>query len=226
MHMRMRMCTLARMHARLRGGLRDLVHAALQALLLAVQLGALLRQQALVQRDELQVALGRGAVVPPHALQVPALARRARGRAARPGAGAAMRPGARRQARAAAPLRGVCDCQVRKGHVQCQAVPHVGLHIGDVHQEARRHAHQRLRAARRPWPPPGVHGSALTGKGRAGGAGARLGRPRVEPVEGGAVDERGELARADAEAVVHGAEAQHDVQVLADLRARAPAHGG
>ena len=40
----------------------------------------------------------------------------------------------------------------------------------------------------------------------------------MEPVEGGAVDERRELAGADAEAVSHRAEAQHHMQVLAHLR--------
>ena len=43
------------------------------------------------------------------------------------------------------PLGGVCNGQVRKRHVQRQAVPHLSLNVRNVHQEARGHAHQGLR---------------------------------------------------------------------------------
>eukprot|EP00982_Pelagococcus_subviridis_P002511 19187-Pelagococcus_subviridis.AAC.2 len=45
----------------------------------------------------------------------------------------------------------------------------------------------------------------------------RLVRPRLEPVDDGAVDERGEVSRAHAEFVADGGEAQAHVQVLANL---------
>ena len=53
-------------------GLSNLLDAVLQAQLVGAQLLALAGQQVLVQRDQLQVALGRGVVVPPGRLQVPA----------------------------------------------------------------------------------------------------------------------------------------------------------
>ena len=42
--------------------------------------------------------------------------------------------------------------------------------------------------------------------------------PAVEPVDGGAVDERGELAAADAQRVAHGGHAQDDVQLVSHAR--------
>ena len=54
------------------GGLRDLFHPALQPGLVGAQLAPVAGQQGLEQRDELQVALGGGVVVPAGHLQIPA----------------------------------------------------------------------------------------------------------------------------------------------------------
>ncbi len=54
------------------GGLGDFLHPALQPGLVGAQLAAVAGQQRLEQRNQLQVALGCGVVVPPGNLQVPA----------------------------------------------------------------------------------------------------------------------------------------------------------
>ena len=74
-----------------------------------------------------------------------------------------------------------------KGHVVCNAVSSILIDAWDVHQEAGCHADQSLP------------------------------RPGVEPVEHRAVDQCWELTGPDAELVPHRAEAQHDMQKLADF---------
>eukprot|EP00955_Chlamydomonas_euryale_P057408 356754-Chlamydomonas_euryale.AAC.9 len=80
------------------------------------------------------------------------------------------------------PHRRLGHALVRVSHVHRNRLAHRVLHIGHVDEEALRDRHERLVG------------------------------PAVEPVKDGAVDERGELARADAELVSHRREAQHDVE--------------
>ena len=85
------------------------------------------------------------------------------------------------------PLRGLRDRLMREGHVIGNAVPSILINAGDIHQEAGCHADQSLS------------------------------RPCVKPVKHCAVDEGWKLASPDAEFVAHRAEAQHHMQVSANL---------
>lgn len=81
-------------------------------------------------------------------------------------------------------------------HVLGHAAAHIVWNVRYACQEALRHAEQGLM------------------------------RPAVEPVQLGAVDERRELARPDAELVADRTEAQDHMQVAADLHTHAHAHAG
>lgn len=73
-------------------------------------------------------------------------------------------------------------------HVLCHSDPDVISHIGYISQEARCNTQQGLS------------------------------RPAMEPVKLGAVDQRRELASTDAELVANRTEAQHHMEVAADLQ--------